>query len=271
MQQHAMYSTILATLLTTISASAVQTLPSEFEMPEETLARQFSYFGGVADFGVSPSNVEVYTGGSLNVWADFQPDPIFNIAGFGIGTSTLTGSDLNVPTGADVFSLTIAAPPEGSISVLVTLREDDNGDNFLDIGEDDEWETPPLLIGPGTAVYNIPAAAFLDINPGVGDDTQNFDTTGAMSFTLTFETRQSYPGGIIEVPVSFHIDHVGWYIGEQSVKRSADINGDGIVDTADLGILLGAYGTADVTADLNNDGVVDTADLGVLVGQFGEI
>jgi len=269
MQQHTTNSAILAIALTTGSALAVQTLPSEFDSPGETLARQFSYFGGVADFGVSPSSVHVYAGGSLNVWADFQPDPIFNIAGFGIGTSTLTGADLNVPAGADVFSLTIAAPPEGAISVLVTLREDDTGDNFLDVGEDDEWETPPLLISPGTAVYNIPASDFLDINPGAGNDTQNFDTTGAMSFTLTFETRQSYPGGVIEVPVSFHIDHVGWYVGAQSATPSADINGDGIVDTADLGILLGVFGTTDPTADLNNDGVVDTADLGVLLGQFG--
>ncbi|MCB9846879.1 MAG: hypothetical protein H6814_00555 [Phycisphaeraceae bacterium] len=50
---------------------------------------------------------------------------------------------------------------------------------------------------------------------------------------------------------------------------SGDLNGDCVVDTADLGILLGAFGTSDPLSDLNNDGVVDTADLGILLGQFG--
>lgn len=50
---------------------------------------------------------------------------------------------------------------------------------------------------------------------------------------------------------------------------AGDINGDGVVDTADLGILIGAFGTMGGPADLNNDGVVDTADLGILISNFG--
>ncbi len=49
----------------------------------------------------------------------------------------------------------------------------------------------------------------------------------------------------------------------------ADLNGDGVVDGADLGILLGAWGTSDAGADLNHDGTVDGADLGVLLGAWG--
>ncbi len=48
-----------------------------------------------------------------------------------------------------------------------------------------------------------------------------------------------------------------------------DINGDGVVDTADLGILIGQFGTAGPDGDLNGDMVVDTADLGILIGAFG--
>ena len=48
-----------------------------------------------------------------------------------------------------------------------------------------------------------------------------------------------------------------------------DINNDNIIDTADLGILIGAFGTADPIADINNDNIVDTADLGILIAQFG--
>lgn len=51
----------------------------------------------------------------------------------------------------------------------------------------------------------------------------------------------------------------------------ADINEDGIVDTVDLGLLLGSFGAigTDDPADINGDGVVDTEDLGMLLGSFG--
>lgn len=50
----------------------------------------------------------------------------------------------------------------------------------------------------------------------------------------------------------------------------ADLNDDGVVDTADLGILIGEFGTAGLVSDLNGDLIVDTADLGILIGSFGE-
>jgi len=54
-----------------------------------------------------------------------------------------------------------------------------------------------------------------------------------------------------------------------AIGSISDINGDGVVDTADLGILIAQFGTAAPVADLNNDNVVDTADLGILIGAFG--
>ncbi len=48
-----------------------------------------------------------------------------------------------------------------------------------------------------------------------------------------------------------------------------DINGDGIVDTADLGPLVLQFGSSNAAADLNADGVVDTADLGMLIAAYG--
>lgn len=52
--------------------------------------------------------------------------------------------------------------------------------------------------------------------------------------------------------------------------NTADINGDLAVDTADLGTLIGKFGSDHPYSDLNNDGVVDTADLGVLISAFGQ-
>jgi subtilisin family serine protease len=53
----------------------------------------------------------------------------------------------------------------------------------------------------------------------------------------------------------------------------ADLNCDGVVDGADLLILLGEWGTCpdptDCPADLNGDGTVDGADLLILLGNWG--
>jgi hypothetical protein len=56
----------------------------------------------------------------------------------------------------------------------------------------------------------------------------------------------------------------------------ADLNFDGMVNGADLGVLLGAWGSIVSTnpgqqsPDLNGDGVVNGADLGILLGSWGE-
>ena len=47
----------------------------------------------------------------------------------------------------------------------------------------------------------------------------------------------------------------------------ADLNGDKVVDGADLGELLGSWGG--FFGDLNGDGVTDGADLGILLGAWG--
>ena len=72
------------------------------------------------------------------------------------------------------------------------------------------------------------------------------------------------------------IGATGARAGESAVEtfssaapRPADLNGDGVVDGADLGLLLGAWGTSGPAADLNEDGTVDGADLGLLLGAWG--
>jgi len=53
---------------------------------------------------------------------------------------------------------------------------------------------------------------------------------------------------------------------------SADITGDGVVDAADLAMLLGAWGsTADPCSlvDLDHDGTIDAKDVAIVLGQWG--
>lgn len=49
----------------------------------------------------------------------------------------------------------------------------------------------------------------------------------------------------------------------------ADLDGNGVVDGADLGLLLAAWGPIGSDADLNGDGKVNGADLGILLAAWG--
>jgi hypothetical protein len=51
-------------------------------------------------------------------------------------------------------------------------------------------------------------------------------------------------------------------------QPSPDLNGDGVVDGNDLGILLAAWGAGTGPADLNRDGAVDGNDLGILLAAW---
>jgi hypothetical protein len=48
-----------------------------------------------------------------------------------------------------------------------------------------------------------------------------------------------------------------------------DLNGDGAVDLADLGIILASYGVDD-GGDIDGDGDTDLADIGLLLARYGE-
>jgi hypothetical protein len=56
----------------------------------------------------------------------------------------------------------------------------------------------------------------------------------------------------------------------ESLACTGDLNADDIVDGADLGVLLSAWGTARSAADLDSSGVVDGADLGLLLSAWGD-
>ncbi|TVQ33094.1 MAG: hypothetical protein EA376_03300 [Phycisphaeraceae bacterium] len=48
-----------------------------------------------------------------------------------------------------------------------------------------------------------------------------------------------------------------------------DLNGDGVVNAQDLGIMLSHWGTSNAVADLNGDGVVNAQDLAELLSRWG--
>ena len=55
----------------------------------------------------------------------------------------------------------------------------------------------------------------------------------------------------------------------EMASNPADLNGDGLVDGADLGLMLAAWGSCSgCDADLNEDGLVNGADLGLLLAAW---
>ena len=64
-------------------------------------------------------------------------------------------------------------------------------------------------------------------------------------------------------------DWASWYDVTFAVPTNPDLNHDGVVDGADLGLMLGAWGPCiGCAADLNCDGEVGGADLGVLLSAW---
>ena len=53
-----------------------------------------------------------------------------------------------------------------------------------------------------------------------------------------------------------------------SAEPNFDLNGDGVVDGADIGLLLAMWGAYDSPADFNEDGFVDGGDLGQLLAAW---
>lgn len=62
---------------------------------------------------------------------------------------------------------------------------------------------------------------------------------------------------------------VGNYVSANFLRRLGDLDGNGVVDGSDLGMLLAAWSETSGPADLNRDGIVDGADLGQLLSNWG--
>lgn len=120
-----------------------------------------------------------------------------------------------------------------------------------------------MLQVSGKAKFDSPIILQVTLAPG-------FQPQPGSTFTLVSCTALTISPSAIQLPPLAPL--LSWEkivsgSGLQLVVRAdADLNGDGVVDGADLGILLGAWGVHNGSADLNGDAEVDGADLGLLLG-----
>lgn len=121
---------------------------------------------------------------------------------------------------------------------------------------------PRFEVGSGTTLRNKIIGG---LNQNLSNAAGPFTGDGAVGYQWTFTNLA--PGQSVSVATAFGLN-------VPALPCPADIDGNGAIDTADLVILLGNFGTPvppGTGGDINGDGFVDTADLVVLLGVFGTV
>lgn len=109
--------------------------------------------------------------------------------------------------------------------------------------------------------------------PNVGDSFAIMLSAAPFSGTFSSVPVTFIPGKVYHWSVETSATEVGYQLNvtvDDVVPCPADLNGDGLVDAADLAILLGSWGGCrGCLADLDASSAVDAADLAILLGAWG--
>ena len=138
-----------------------------------------------------------------------------------------------------------------------------NADVFEVFVSDDDGQTYALVetVGPAGAGTS---GGWIETGFVVGDFVELTST-----IRVKFVASDLGDGSVVEAG----IDDVRIFgVSCAAASCPGDTNGDGIVDTEDLGALIAAWGPAgsNTPDDLDGNGVVDTSDLGSLIAAWGE-
>jgi len=139
---------------------------------------------------------------------------------------------------------------------------------FHAVPEDEETQFSmadwPHTIGPDFIKWEAPAP-----DTGAGEEHPNTIRYGTM-YTFWFTTLEPpSPARVALEQYKPGVEDTLTAYTSAPCSLPADLNGDAIVDTADLGVLIADFGSSSPVSDLNGDGTVDTADLGILIAEFG--
>ncbi|MFO0827289.1 MAG: hypothetical protein U0572_03980 [Phycisphaerales bacterium] len=156
-----------------------------------------------------------------------------------------------------------------------------SGSNFLAFSA---AEGGPFVT-PETITFDSPKSAVSIFASGISQlrtfTMQAFAANGTLLDSDTIATAGwkqlsvASPAGIKSVVLTVANPGLNPYLFDDLVASTADapacpadIDGSGTVDGADLGLLLGSWGSSG-PADIDGSGTVDAADLGLLLGAWG--
>lgn len=114
-----------------------------------------------------------------------------------------------------------------------------------------------VLVNLGTATSGGPGTLIGSV-ASISNATIDALLASPADFYVNLHTSE-FPGGAVREQL----------VPPPAPPCPADLDGDHAVSGSDLGMLLGAWGSADPAADLDGDGTVGGSDLGALLGAWG--
>ncbi|MFG0257733.1 MAG: autotransporter-associated beta strand repeat-containing protein [Phycisphaerales bacterium JB043] len=178
-------------------------------------------------------------------------DPGATIGGTGTVSGDVVLAGATVAPGASAGTLTV-----GGLSMDASSSMD------IEIGGSGTGEFDRLVSTGSIELAGTLTASLIDTYEL--QDGDEFEIINAPSITGSFDTLNLGPN----LKLTMTTTTVTLSAINITPACDADLNGDSLVDGADLGLLLGAWGGAG-SADLNSDGTVNGSDLGLLLGAWG--
>jgi hypothetical protein len=263
---------------------------------------QFGNFPSFVHCGGGGGLFAWYTTGPLQVFAQRISGAGVPMWGTnGVAVATTTGRERTGPSISyhhDLERVLVAwveelPPPQNGTSCRAQM---------FDLNGTRMWNTAGVEVSPMTASYDTQdvVAQWVEDQPTVVHSTySSFNSAVLSARSFSLKGKAAWTTVVCDHPTA-HSDTVCADVGGSLVvvwedprndsndlyggavntdgslgppppdTNPADLNGDGVVNAADLAILLAAWGpaTAGEAADINQDGEVNAADLAILLGAW---
>jgi hypothetical protein len=233
---------------------------------------------GILGDGVSEGNAGELEMRTPTLWNLRTRDPMLHngaAAGGTFSERVRTAIALHGPYGegaasAEAFSLLPEADKERMVAFLDSLGRlefDANGDGHVD-----QFDLPSFRAAFGQATNpNLPSALHDIDQNGIVDAV---DLAMLVEAYEPVETGSADCNGngvadVRDIATGTSADADLDGIPDDCGACPADLDRNGAVNGDDLGIMLGAWGTANPVADLDGNGAVNGDDLGILLGAWG--
>jgi len=233
---------------------------------------------GILGDGVSEGNAGELEMRTPTLWNLRTRDPMLHSGAAAGGTFServRTAIALHGPYGegaasAEAFSGLTEADKERLVAFLDSLGRlefDANGDGHVD-----QLDLPSFRAAFGQATNpNLPSAVHDIDENGIVDavDLEMLVEAYEPVETGSADCNGNGVADVRDIATGTSADQNLDGVPDECIACRADLDRNGAVNGDDLGILLGAWGTANPVADLDANGVVDGDDLGIMLGAWG--